>query len=653
MDKGSNILNRLYIVVALLLVFVLAVGFKLINIQFVNGDKYRALAQSRVYKNFTIPANRGNIYGANGNLLATSVSKFNIRFDAMTVSQEDFDKYLTPLSDSLSSLLGNPPSYYRNRLKGARKNGNRYLFIAGDLGYLNYIRIKNFPLFKKGPYRGGFITEQETVRELPLGKIAERTIGRGRVGLEGAYNEYLEGENGHRLKQKISNGLWKPVNDNNEAEPQDGLDVVSTIDVNIQDIVHFALLRQLEKFEADHGTAVVMDVKTGEIKGIANLGRTSDGNYYEKRNYAVWQAQEPGSTFKLMSIVAALEDHVVDTAQIFDSEGGTVRYYDRVVYDSHYGGYGKISAARAFEVSSNTVFSKIITEGYKGDPEAFVNRLDYMGLGQKIGLEISGEGQPRIPHPGDKNWYGTTLPWMSFGYGVALTPLQILTFYNAIANDGIRVKPRFIKAIKDGNRIVKKIPEASRSICSKKTAKIAQTLMKDVVLRGTAHGIYSKDLPMAGKTGTAMANYGMGRSDMTYTASFAGFFPANNPKYSCIVVVNQPSRRLGFYGSQVAAPVFKEIAEKIYKRIPKTDTLQTLQVKNVEVKENYKKYYQLAQKYKTVMPNVVGLPAMDAISLLQNMGLKTHLRGIGTVSYQSIHPGKSIKNKNTVTLTAR
>lgn len=652
MTNEKNILNKFYLVVALLLVFVFAVGFKMLNVQFVHGDKYEELAQKRVYKNFRIPANRGNLYDANGSLLATSVPKYNIHFDAVTVTQQDFDKYLIPLSQELSKLLGKTPGYYQNRLRQARSNNKRYVPIAKDLRYTDYMKMKNFPLFKQGPYKGGMITEQRNVRELPLGKLAKRTVGHGKSGLEGAYNEYLKGKDGHRLKQKIANGLWKPISDANEVEPQDGLDVVSTIDVNIQDIVHHALLKQVEKYKADHGTAVIMEVNSGKIKGMTNLGRTSKGDYYEKRNYALWESQEPGSTFKLMAIVAALEDKVVDTADVFDSENGIVKYYGRAVRDSHIGGYGKISAARAFEVSSNTVFSKIITQGYQDNAAAFVNRLDYMGLNQKLGMEIRGEGKPIIPHPSDKNWYGTTLPWMSFGYGVSLTPLQTLTFYNAIANDGIEVKPRLIKEIRNRDQVIDKYNKKiiNNSICSKETAKIAQTLLQNTVKRGTANGIESDDLPLAGKTGTAVAGYGKG-GQSSYTASFAGYFPADNPKYSCIVIVNDPDTKIGFYGSQVAAPVFKEIAEKIHTRTPQVDTINSINITNATIPETYNDYYNKAQNDKTVMPDVVGLPAMDAVALLENMGLKTNLQGSGEIAQQSIPAGQAINNRKHIKLT--
>src|SRR5690625_1614725 len=654
MTSEKKILNRFYLVVALMFVFVIAVGFKLLNIQFVHGKEYEDLAQRSVYRNFTIPANRGNLYDANGSLLATSVPKYDIRFDALTVSQKDFDENLIPLSQSLSELLGKSPAYYKNLLQQARLQGNRYLLIARDLRYSDYMTIRSFPLFEKGPYKGGIITEQLTVRELPLGKIAERTVGQGISGLEGAYNEYLKGRDGRRLKQKIAKGLWKPVGDANEVEPKDGLDVVSTIDVNIQDIVHHALLRQLEKYKADHGTDNIMEVKTGDIKGLANLGRTSEGWYYEKRNYAIWESQEPGSTFKLPVIVAALEDKVVDTSTVFDSEGGRVKYYDRTVRDSDVRGYGEISAARAFEVSSNTVFSKIVTEGYKNNARAFVNRLEYMGLGQEIGLEIKGEGKPYIPHPDDKNWYGTTLPWMSFGYGVSMTPLQILNFYNSIANDGIQVKPRLIREIRDRDQLIKNFekPEIKNSICSKETAKIAQTLMKNAVLKGTASAVKSDFLSMAGKTGTAQIGYGSS-GKRAYTASFAGYFPAENPEYSCIVVINNPDSKIGFYGGQVAAPAIKEIAEKMYTRTPIVDTLKTMLVQNEEVNKNYEQYFELIRKREEhQLPNVKGLPVIDAIPLLENLGWNVQLDGKGIVAAQAVELVNNNKEDKIIKLIA-
>jgi cell division protein FtsI (penicillin-binding protein 3) len=651
LNPEKKISARFYFVAAGLLLLAVGIGYQLFKIQFAEGDKFREMAQETVYKNFTIEASRGNLYGANGAILATSAPQYDIRFDAVTVSQENFDKYLGPLCDELSKMFGRPASYFSQKFRRARKNKNRYLFVVGNLDYSDYVKIKNFPMFELGSYKGGFIAEQNIVREHPLGKIAERTVGLGAVGLEGAFDFYLEGKNGHRWKQKIANGIWKPISDANHVEPEDGLDVVSTIDVNIQDIVHHALLAQLEKFEAEHGTAVVMEVETGAIRAIVNLGRSEKtGNYFEKRNYAVYESHEPGSTFKLMSMVAALEDQVIDTSTVIDTEDGSVRYYDRVVYDSHHGGYGKISAARAFEVSSNTAFSKMIYENYKDNPEKFINRLLSMGLGEKLGLKIKGEGTPKIPYPGDANWYGTTLPWMSFGYGVSMTPLQTLAFYNAIANNGVKIKPRLIKEVRNQNKLVKSFeePVIMGSVCSKETALIMREIMQNTVERGTASGIYSEDISMAGKTGTCQVEYWIegGR----YISSFAGYFPAEKPKYSCIVVIHKPNAALGFYGSTVAAPVFGKIAHALYADMPKVEKLESILVQNQAVEKGFDTYYQTARKYKTIMPDVEGLPAMDAVSLLENMGLKVSINGIGKVKRQSIPKGTKIKENQRVKL---
>ena len=626
-----KILNRMYFVAGCLVLFAIGVAVKLMDIQFVDGEHYKQLAEESTFRNFKIPANRGNLYDSNGSLLATSVPEYDIRFDAVTVSDKDFEENISDLSKALGGMFGKSASYYSQKLRAARAHGQRYLLIARNLGYSEYMKVKSFPIFKLGAYKGGLIVEQRTVREHPLGKMGERTVGYERkdangyytrVGLEGAFSTYLRGTDGHRLKQKIAKGQWKPISDNNEVEPKDGYDVISTIDVNIQDIAHHALLRQLEYFEADHGSVVVMETKTGEIKAMANLGRTEDGNYYEKRNYAVYEAHEPGSTFKLMAMTAALEDGRVDTAQVFDTENGVVRYYGRAVRDSHHGGFGKISAARAFEVSSNTAFSKIITQGYKNDPETFVDRLYKMGLNKKIGLDIKGEGQPKIPHPGDDGWNGLSLPWMAFGYGVALTPLQTLAFYNAIANDGEMVKPRFIEEVKEWDKTIKKVDKEviNPHVCSVETARKVRNMMKHVVLRGTAANIYTPNFSMAGKTGTCQTEYwkGPGR----YIASFAGYFPADNPKYSCIVVIHKPKRSKGYYGNIVAAPVFKQIAQKIYTDTPIMDTLPDLKIENKAVDRDFDKYYAKIQNEKVLMPNVVGMPAMDAVSLLENLGLK-------------------------------
>ncbi len=661
-EKG--ILNRLYFVAGCLFLFAAAVSVKLMDIQFVDGEHYRNLAEERTYKNFKIPANRGNLYDVNGSLLATSIPEYDIRFDAVTVSEKNFQANVGPLSKSLSEMFGKSSSYYAQKLRTARANKQRYLLVARGVGYSELVQLKKFPMFNLGSYKGGLIVEQRTVREHPLGKMGERTVGYERqddqgyftrVGLEGAYSSYLRGTDGRRLKQKIAKGQWKPISDNNEKEPKDGYDVISTIDVNIQDIAHHALLKQLEKYEADHGSVVVMETETGEIKAISNLGRTSKGTYYEKLNYAVGELHEPGSTFKLMANIAALEDKVVDTGDVVDTENGRIKVRNRWVRDSRHGGYGKISVARAFEVSSNVGTVKIIYDNYKKNPQKFIDRLNSMSLNEPLGLDIKGEGKPYIPQPGDSKWSGLSLPWMAYGYGsIQMTPLQILTFYNAVANDGKMVKPRFIREIKEWDKTVKKFDKEviNPAICSPETLAKVQEMLKNVVKRGTGKSLYSENFSMAGKTGTAQTEYWMKdfASNPRYISSFVGYFPAENPKYTSIVVIHKPNFRKGYYGADVSGPVFKRIAQKIYTDTPIEDTLDSFEVENEKVQDDFEQYFAKIQDEKVIMPDVTGMPAMDAISLLENLGLKVNFRGKGVVRSQSISAGQKIKNNQQVNL---
>ncbi|MEM9647708.1 MAG: penicillin-binding protein [Bacteroidota bacterium] len=661
----KNIMNRLYLVAGCLLVFAIAVVMRLVDIQMIKGEDYKELALSKTEKMFTIEPNRGNLYSDDGSLLAASVPKYEIRFDAKTVSEQNFQYNVAALSDSLGKMFGKPSSYYRQLFRKARANGNRYKLVARNVDYLNYVRIKQFPLFELGPYKGGFIETHRVVREYPLGKMAARSIGYERVdengyytrvGLDGAFGErYLRGKEGKRLKQKIAKGQWKPVGLDNIVEPQDGLDVVSTININIQDIAHHELLAQLEKYNADHGCVVVMETGTGEIKAISNLGRTSEGKYYEKLNYAVGESHEPGSTFKLMSLVAALEDKVIDTSTVIDTEKGRYRIYDRVVKDSKWGGYGEISVSEAFAVSSNTAFAKMIHENYKETPGKFVNRLMNMGLHKKLGLPIIGEGNPVLRYPGDEGWSGISLGWMSYGYEVSLTPMQTLAFYNAIANDGEFVKPRLIKAVKEGNKVHKRFDKevANASICSKETVLKVQKLMKEVVERdyGTGHGLYSKSFSMAGKTGTTQKNYVAKDPDkMAYISSFAGYFPADNPKYSCIVVIHEPDKSVGYYGADVSGPVFKSMAQKIYATSPIVDEVKSEVANNGVLDKEYQEYYTQVQQEHAKVPNVKGMCGMDAVSLLENMGLSVEVRGNGKVKKQSVNQGTDINQVKKIVL---
>tara|TARA_B110000914_G_scaffold166222_1_gene146773 strand:- start:248 stop:2200 length:1953 start_codon:yes stop_codon:yes gene_type:complete len=644
----------------LILILAVSVVFKLVNIQFVKGDYYIGLSEQNNIKNIIIPANRGSVYSSGGKLLATSVPKYDIRFDALAPSDKNFNENLTDLSNSLSEYYNKPASFYMQLLRNARESKNRYLLIARNLGYNDHLLIKNFPLFKLGSYRGGLIIEQKTKRDYPMGGVAQRTIGyerkddQGNItrpGIDGAFgSKYLKGTDGKRLSQKIGKGQWKPIEDFNQIEPQDGLDIYTTIDVKIQDVAHFALLEQLEKFKADHGSVVVMEVSTGEVKAISNLGRTSIGTYYEKLNYAIGESHEPGSTFKLMGMVAALEDKVVDTSDVIDTEAGVLTFYGRNVRDSKRGGYGKISVAKAFEVSSNTAMVKLITDNYKENPTKFIDRLYSMGLNKTLNLPILGEGIPKITHPSDKkNWDGLDLPWMAFGYGVSLTPLQTLAFYNAIANDGVMLKPRFLREVKDFDKTVEVFNKEiiNPSICSKETAKKVQKMMQNVVEKkhGTAHNIYSPSFSMAGKTGTCQTEYW--KESGLYISSFAGYFPVENPKYSCIVVIHKPDKKIGYYGNIVAAPVFKKIAQKIYSETAIEDRLKGIEITELE-SEN--KTHINSIENRSLMPNVTKLNLSDAIALLENLGLVVEISGNGIKINQSVKSGSKIKKNQKVIL---
>ena len=646
-----------------MLVFASSIIFKLIDIQFTNGDYYRELSENRVFKNIEIPANRGNIYSEQGRLLATSVPKYDIRFDALAPTENNFNEYVEELSIKLGENFNKPSEYYIKTLTNARINKNRYLLIARNLGYLEYMKIKNFPLFKLGSFKGGIITEQYTKRDYPIGGVAQRTVGYERYddfgnvtrpGIDGAFGpKYLKGENGSRLSQKIGKGQWKPVEDFNQKEPRDGYDIYTTINIEIQDVAHFALLEQLEYYEADHGSVIVMETSTGEIRAISNLGRTSEGKYYEKLNYAIGESHEPGSTFKLMAMVAALEDKVVDTSDVIDTRNGVLSFYGRKVKDSKKGGYGKISAAKAFEVSSNTGLVQIVNNGYEKNPEKFIDRIFSMGLNNQLDLELIGEGKPIFTHPSDKkNWDGLDLPWMAFGYGISLTPLQTLTFYNAIANDGKMVKPRFLKEVRSFDNVIETFDTQiiNSSICSKETINKVKQMMINVVEKkhGTAHNIYDKNFSMAGKTGTCQTEYW--KNANLYISSFAGYFPAEDPKYSCIVVIHKPNKTKGYYGNVVAAPVFKKIAQKIYSETPIVQEQKFLNEINIlkEDDNDINPYYMSLNS--SIMPDLSKMELMDAIALLENFGMKVIIQGKGKKINQSIKKGKRIKKDQKIIL---
>lgn len=658
----KNISYRIYLVAFVFFLMTLVIAFKLTKIQWSEGDYYRKIAKDKSVKNFVIPANRGNIYSSDGSLLATSIPNYTIRFDAVEVDKKDFEANIKSLSDSLGIMFEQPSSYFETKLRNAKAQRNRYLLIARGLSYTQYTRLKEFPIFNLKGFKGGLIDTMYVVREHPIGTIAERTVGYERVlengkyigkGIEWSFSNYLKGKNGNIVKQKIARGEWKPLRNNNDVEPQDGYDVISTLDVYIQDIAHHALLKSLKKFNADHGSVVVMETSTGKIKAISNLGKlkVTDTTYYETQNYAIMEKTEPGSTFKLVDMIALLEDKKVDTSKVYNRNGGTITFYkDHKVVDSHSNEPQIISLARGLEISSNTVLVQAVYQNYKNNPEQFVNRINSMGLNKPLGLSLQGEASPFIPQPKTKNWDMLSLPWMAYGYGVSITPMQTLTLYNAIANNGVMVKPQFVSEIKEWDKVIKKYNTEiiNPKICSEETVKKLKVILKNVVKKGTAKDLYSKDFSMAGKTGTSQADY-EDKRNMYYISSFVGFFPVEKPKYSCIVIIHKPNTAgNNFYGADVAGPVFKSIAQKIFTDSPSINQVKSLN-KNISSQDlSYENYYTKSNSDMKVIPNLKGMPGMDAVALLENLKIKVRVIGIGKVKKQSIKPGESLNKSKTI-----
>jgi len=695
-DGRKTILKRVYLVYAGIILLGIAIVLKVIYIQVAEGPELIQKAQEQELRYFTIEANRGNIMSSDGSMMAVSVPIFEVRMDVASplISKQMFSQKVDSLAAALAGLFGDKSKFeYKSSLIKAREKGNRYFLIKKNVTYTQLKQLREFPIFRNGKYKGGIITRSYTRRAMPFGNLARRTIGfevkeEGIfVGLEGSYSEFLAGRNGVQLHRKLSHGDWMPVQDENQVEPENGKDIITTIDINYQDIAESALMENLIKNQAFQGCAVVMEVETGEIKAIANLRlNEKNGKYEELYNYAIGEIAEPGSTFKLASIIALLEDKKVKLTDIVDVGDGWTTYYGHTVQDVKKIGDGKITVREAFEKSSNVGISKLIEKAYSDNPKQFVAHLKNMHLHEPLGVEIKGEGIPVVKDPSDKkNWYGTTLPVMSYGYEVMMTPLQILTFYNAIANNGTMVKPMFVKEIKSSGKTIEKFRTEilDNRICSRRTVDSVKSLLEGVVERGTATIIRNAPYKIAGKTGTArIADKNKGYGNKVYNSSFVGYFPANDPKYSCIVLVNDP-RKGYYYGSSVAAPVFREIADKIYASamlpVEDNDTGDLAQPAyaiglhndldeifsqlGIEIdtasrhtewivakgqKHNIK--YLPRRVIPGIVPNVKGMKARDAVYLLENLGLKTQIQGRGVVTEQSIPSGNRIEKGRTITL---
>lgn len=690
-ETKKDILWRVYLVYIFICLFGLAIIGQVCRLQFAQGAYWRAKADSLTITTQKIEPARGNIYSVDGSLLATSVPVYELHIDFLAdgMTRSLFSEKVDSLAYCLSTLFKDKTKEeYKRMLKDARKDGDRFALLKKNVSYNELLQIKKFPLFKLGRYKGGLIVEQKSRRERPFNLLAARTIGYKipyvqPVGIEGSFDKYLKGENGVRLMQKISGNVYKPLRDENEIDPKEGNDIITTIDINIQDVAENSLLTQLQQHNAEAGCAIMMEVATGEIRAIANLRRGADDVYREDFNTAIGQSTEPGSTFKLASMLAAMEDGYVELDDSVDTGSGSISWTaGKQMKDAHAG--GRMSLKHAFESSSNVGISKTIYKYYSKNPQAFVDRLRKMHIGYPLGLQVEGEGKPVIKDTKNKSWSKTTLPYMSIGYECSFTPLQILTLYNTVANNGRMVKPRFVKEVWQKGQLVQSFPVEiiKDSICSPATIRKAKLLLEGVVQHGTAVSLKNSEYQIAGKTGTArIANGSAGYDNggMKYQASFVGYFPADNPKYSCMVVVYAPSNDV-YYAAQVAGPIFKEMADKVYSTniemhkvletdssfaendfpLPKSGIVKQAKkaMDSLSIPENRintdaqwismqpttdkKQKLTAIRIEKNTVPNVKGMGLRDAVYLLESQGMQVTVTGRGAVIKQSLDAGIKI-----------
>jgi cell division protein FtsI (penicillin-binding protein 3) len=706
MEVKKDILWRVYLCYIGIVVFSIAIVGRAIYIQQVQGRFWREQAKDQQQRFVEIDAQRGTIYSEDGRMLSTSTPYFDIYIDfaAEGLRQKNgarFEDNLDSLSFGLATMFPEKSkASWRRELKNGYQRKNRYYLLKKNLTFQQYKQLRSLPLVRLGKDKSGFIAEVKDKRLNPFGLLANRTIGLSReyidsggnmrsmnVGLEKTYDDQLRGESGKRLMRKIAAGVFVPV-DGSEIEPQNGKDIITTLDVNIQDIAENALLNVLTTNECEYGTCIVMEVATGKIKAIANLSRREDGGYWENFNYAI-QASEPGSTFKLATMMALLEDQLITLQQHVDLEGGSWNVNGRTVYDTEDHGTDA-TVKQAFEHSSNVGMAKLTTTYYGKNPTRFINHLKKLRFDQPTGIDLLGEGKPLVKTPKSKSWSATSLPWMSFGYEVMVSPLQTLMLYNAVANNGKMMKPYLVNAVtENGVRVQENQPVVvEEAICSSKTLKQLRQCLEGVCTEGTAMELFrGTPYRAAGKTGTAlMANGKQAYTEKIYQSSFAGYFPAEHPQYSCIVVIRNKPFASVYYGAKIAGPVFKEIADKLYalnadqsrglKQLAlKKDSSYHLYAGSTEdIKEVVEK---LRMKYRDsakadewghmytvnnqpvlnnrkvankIMPDIRGMGLKDALFLLENRKMKVVFRGRGKVTSQSIEPGAYVSNHQTVTL---
>lgn len=696
-NKRKDVIWRVYVAFFGIVLFGMAVLGKTLHTQVSEGAHWKGMADSLTIFSKTIAPERGNIYSEDGRMLATSLPFFDVRLDlaANGIVKETFAKNIDSLSLCLANFFGDKTqSQYRSELMNARKDKNRYYLLKANLSYTQLKALKTFALLWQGRNKSGLIVIQKNKRIMPFGDLAERTIGyvgaQGdyKVGLEGSFDKELNGVEGQILVQRLAGGTLVPVNGDDDIDPQAGHDIYTTIDINLQDVAENALYKALVSHEADWGTCILMEVKTGKIKAMANLTTNKDGSYSEKFNYALGERTEPGSTFKLASMIALLEDGFININDSIDIEYGEKKYDKQIMRDAEEHGLKKVSIKHAFAISSNVGVSKMVYNNYRGKEKQFYQHLCDLRLNRLTGLEIKGETTPKIKLPAE--YSGVSLPWISVGYEQQITPLQMLCFYNIIANNGTAVKPYIVSEFKEFNKTVKTflpIVEQEKMISDKSMPAVKQ-LLEAVCIEGTGKEL-SKDAPykIAGKTGTTKLIVN-GKYEGGYNASFIGYFPADNPQYSCAVMISNPTIN-GYYGGSVAGPVFREVADKVYATcssihlavnlVKTSDTMNGEKPliaygKSAEIEKIYQMLripfisnaksawvssnlvnnkIQLTdnEMIDNQVPNVKGMGLKDAIYLLESKGLKVQVSGVGKVNTQSILPGTLITKGNIIILT--
>jgi cell division protein FtsI (penicillin-binding protein 3) len=671
-----------------------------IYIQRFQGDYWKKMSNKQHLRYMDIDAERGSIFSEDGNMLSTSIPVFDIYIDfaADGLRERDgkrFFKNLDSLSISLAKLFKDrSASSYKKLLLAKYKKKLRYFSLKKKISFEDYQALRDFPLVREGRNKSGFIIEVRDNRINPYVLLANRTIGLSRgdtsrnVGLERSYDSVLKGQTGQKL-MRYTAGTYVPV-DGAVIQPKNGKDVITTINTYIQDVAENALLKMMVQNSSIHGSCIVMEVKTGKIKAIANLGKRPDGSYWEDYNYGFGMRTEPGSVFKLATLTALLEDKYVDTGTIVDCEGGRKNFYGLNITDSHLG-TGKITVKEAFAISSNVAFAKLADEFYHNQPTKFYNHLHDLRLDRKSGIDIVGAPRPYIKKPSSKYWAKTTIPFMAHGYEELETPLNLLMLYNAVANNGKMMKPYLVNSINDLSGEVKTFhPEVLiDKICSDETLGKLKGCLRAVIEddHGTGHALKSSVYEIAGKTGTAvsaMDNRGYNKGDKIYQSAFIGYFPADDPVYSVAVVIQNSSESKHVYGASVSGPVFKEVADRLYAsmigkkyfepdEIPVDSDLYKFyglkkDVNNIleEFKYNQsdsakgkwafgflqddkaKIISQNISESSAKIPDVKGMGLKDAVYVLENMGLKVSASGRGKVIYQSLAENTAFNKGETI-----